>query len=269
MTWPAPTSWSMTRSTAETDPGEHLVSAQDLVAVYPKLFRAQRALRGATLTARTGEITAVVGPNGAGKTTLFRILLGFMRAESGRCLVGGLAPLDYRRRHGVAYVPEFPILPRGWMGRDVLGRAADLAVGPEKRREAFVQSLKRVALDGETLSKDVRKCSHGTQRRLWLACALIGDPAFQVLDEPFSGLDPPARAALRREMLAARARGATVLIATHDLGETARLADRIVLLENGRTKAAKTLAESGGVSGEGLEREFFGANGEAMPGSSS
>lgn len=259
----------MTRLIAETDLEENLVSAQNLVASYPKFFRAQRALRGATLTARTGEITAVVGPNGAGKTTLFRILLGFMRAESGSCLVGGLAPLDYRRRHGVAYVPEFPHLPRGWTGRDVLGRGADLAVGPEKRREAFLQSLERVALDDETLSKDVRKCSHGTQRRLWLACALMGDPAFLVLDEPFSGLDPPARVALRREMFAARTRGAAVLIATHDLGETARLADRIVLLEDGRTKAARTLAESGDESGEGLEREFFAASDDEMPRSSS
>ena len=267
MTSPVPTPWSMRRSTAKANVDEHLVLVRDLVASYPRLFRGQRVLRGATLTARTGEITAVVGPNGAGKTTLFRILLGFMQAQSGYCLVGGLAPLDYRRRHGVAYVPEFPKLPRGWTGRDVLGRGADLAVGREKRREAFVQSLKRVALDDRTLSKDVRKCSHGTQRRLWVACALIGDPVFLVLDEPFSGLDPPARAALRREMLAARARGAAVLVATHDLGETARLADKIVLLENGRTKAARPLG--GAVSGEGLEKELFGASDDAMSGSSS
>jgi len=259
----------MTWSIAKANVDEHLVSAQNLVASYPRLFRRQRALRGATLMARIGEITVVVGPNGAGKTTLFRILLGFMRADSGHCLVGGLAPPDYRRRHGVAYVPEFPRLPRGWTGRDVLGRGADLAVGRERRREAFVQSLRRVALDDQILSKDVRKCSHGTQRRLWLACALIGDPAFLVLDEPFSGLDPPARAALRHEMFAARARGAAVLVATHDLGETARLADRIVLLENGRTESAKTLAGNDGVSGERLEKELFGANDDAISGSPS
>lgn len=246
---------------------EHCVWAHDLVASYRRLFGSYRALRSITFGAVAGEITAVVGPNGAGKTTLFRVLLGLMRLDGGSCLVGGLAPAEYRRRHGIAYLPESPQLPRGWTGLDVLGRGADLVPGGAERRQEYELALERVALDRRTVAKEVGKCSNGTQRRLWLACALIGDPDVVMLDEPFAGLDPTGRGILRREMDAARARGATVLMATHDLAETARLADRIVFLQDGCTKASKALGRGGeSVSATGLEREFFGEGKDATSG---
>lgn len=246
---------------------EHCVWAQDLVSSYRRFLGSRPALRGVTFQAGAGEITAVVGPNGAGKTTLFRVLLGFMRPDSGGCLVGGLPPAEYRRRHGIAYLPESPELPRGWTGLDVLGRGADLAARREDRRNEYALALERAALDRRTLAKEVGKCSNGTQRRLWLACALIGDPDVVLLDEPFAGLDPPARRALRREMDGARARGAAVLIATHDLAETARLADRIVFLEDGRARATKALEPGDAVSVSGLEEEFFSEGDDAASGS--
>lgn len=248
------------------NPDKHRIRVQNLVASYRRFLGSRPVLRGVTFGARSGEVTAVVGPNGAGKTTLFRVLLGFMRPDSGDCLVGGLPPDEYRRRHGIGYLPESAKLPRGWTGLDVLGRGADLAVGRRERRSEYSLALKRAALDRRSLAKEVGKCSNGTQRRLWLACALIGDPDVVVLDEPFAGLDPPARRALRHQMRAARARGAAVLLATHDLAEAARLADRIVFLEGGCTKATKTLEPGDAVSVAGLEREFFGESDDAVPG---
>ena len=237
---------------------ECYVSAEGVSASYRGIWRRHVALHSITFRARAGEITALVGPNGAGKTTLFRVLLGFLRADDGRCRVGGLEPADYRRRHGVAYVPEFPRFPRGWTGRDILGRSVDLAMGPDKRHDGFTRALERTGLDSRALSKPAVKCSNGTQRRLWLACALIGDPDVVVLDEPFAGLDPPARAELRRQMQSSRARGAAVLIGTHDLAEVARLADRIVAVKDGATTDTKILTPGNVVSGAGLERELFG-----------
>ena len=90
-----------------------------------------------------------------------------------------------------------------------------------------------------------------------IACALVGDPQVVLLDEPFAGMDPPARIALRREIRVVRDRRAAVLIASHDLPEVARLADRIVYMHHGATKEAGTPTASGAVSAEDLEYELF------------
>ena len=235
------------------------IAAEGVFASYRGIWSRHEVLRGVDLCARAGEVTALVGPNGAGKTTLLRVLLGFLRMDAGRCHVGGLDPADYRRAHGVAYAPENPAFPRGWTGRDILGRGADLAGSPEKRAERFAQAVERAGLDRRTLSRDATKYSNGNQRRLSLAYALIGDPEAVLLDEPFTGLDPPARAALRGEMDCARARGAALVVSTHDLTEVARGADGIVFLEAGCSRRTRRVFGDSAASGEALERQLFGA----------
>lgn len=246
------------RTAGKASPNEPCVSVAEVAASYKGVVRRHVALRSVTLEVLPGEITALVGPNGAGKTTLFRVLLGFLRPDSGRCQVGGLEPVEYRRRHGVAYVPEFPAFPRGWACRDVLGRSVDLAVRPEGRADAYARAVERAGLDPRTLSRAARKCSNGTQRRLSIACAFVNDPEVVLLDEPFAGLDPPARAALRREIRRARGRGSVVLVATHDLAEVARLANRIVAIAGGGITGTRTVAEEGRMSAMELEKELFG-----------
>lgn len=197
--------------------------------------RRRHALRGASLDVRAGEIVALVGPNGAGKSTLLKTLLGLVRAESGRCLVGGEDPGRYRRRRGVGYMPETVVLPRGWKARDLLCRAVDLSVPLEEREEAYAQAVARAGFeaDAAALSRRATKCSNGTQRRIWMACALAGDPEIVLLDEPFVGLDLPARGRLRSILRSARQGGAAVLVASHELAEVVRVADRVVLLKDG------------------------------------
>ena len=143
-----------------------------------------------------GEVAALVGPNGAGKTTLLRILLGFKQPDRGQCAVAGLSPKEYRRRRGVGYLPESLAFPRVWTCRDFLGRSADLSAEPSQRRAVFARSVARSGLDAAALDKSARLCSKGMRRRLGLAHALAAEPALVVLDEPFSGLDLQARAAL-------------------------------------------------------------------------
>ena len=86
------------------------------------------------MTALPGEITAIVGPNGAGKTTLFRALLGFLPVDGGKCLIGGLPPMEYRQRKGIAYQPETIDFPGLWNARDVLGWGVDLSRIPSEAR---------------------------------------------------------------------------------------------------------------------------------------
>ena len=234
---------------------ESAVVVEDLVASYKTGFRRHAVLKGADLSAEPGMITAIVGPNGAGKTTLFSVIMGVLRTDRGRCLVGGLRPAEYRRRHGVGYLPEFSVFPGGWTVRDLLARGADLSA-TEASTEVFATALARTEFDSATLSKLVDKCSKGMQRMVGLAYALAGDPGLVLLDEPFSGLDVHARAGLRREMIVARERGATVLFASHELLEVERLADRTFILEGGRVRLAGARDE--GVSaGTGLEAELM------------
>ena len=234
---------------------EVAVVVEDLVASYMTGFRRHTVLKGADLLAEPAMITAIVGPNGAGKTTLFSAIVGLLRPDRGRCLVGGLRPADYRRLHGVGYLPEFSAFPRGWTVRDLLARSADLSAA-ETCTEVFDTALARTGFDSATLSKPADKCSKGMQRMVGLAYALAGDPELVVLDEPFSGLDVHARAGLRREMIVARERGATVLFASHELLEVERLADRTFILEHGSVRLAG--ARNEGVSaGTGLEAQLM------------
>ena len=210
------------------------VQVQDIAASYRGMFRRRQVLDGVDLAAAPGEIVAVVGPNGAGKTTLFLVLLGFLRPDRGVCLICGASPEVHRRLHGVGYLPETnPAVPPGWMGRDLLARGVDLAARSSSDADPLATAIERTGVDPAVLTRPFGKCSKGVQRRLLLAYALAGDPSFVLLDEPFSGLDAAGRVALRSEMVAARSRGATVLVATHELAEVERTADRTVILENG------------------------------------
>lgn len=207
------------------------------------------ALRDVTLKVDAGSVFALVGPNGAGKTTLFALVLGFLKPTSGRVLVGGVDPRRWARTRGAAWLPERFTLPSGWRVRESLGALARLeGYGGSDARAAVDGVIARLNL-GPHADKPVEVLSRGLLQRLGIAQALLAPRELVVLDEPTQGLDPVWRIRLREIVDELRTEGRTVLLASHELDEVERLADRAAVLRDGSLEEVVGLR---GVDMEGM-----------------
>jgi ABC-type multidrug transport system ATPase subunit len=188
-----------------------------------------------------GETFALIGPNGAGKTTTLKMLLGLARPDAGRIAVGrqALPPADPRARHDVGYVPQRVEFPPGRTVADVLGFFAELRELP---REAVARALERVRL-GSHAARRASELSGGYVQRLSLGQALLGDPALLVLDEPTASLDPEATWEFRSLVETLQREGKTILLCSHLLSEVERVADRVLILVDGRRAALERLGD--------------------------
>lgn len=217
---------------------EAAVVAEGLRVSYRRRFQSHVVLDDLDLEVSSGAVAAIVGRNGEGKTTLFRALVGLHPIEGGRIRIGGVAPGTARDARRIGFMPELVTYPPSWTVADVLGFGVDLAVSPEYHREAFATAVARGRFEDQILSKRANRCSKGYRQRLSLAFALIGEPAVVFLDEPFSGLDPPSRVAMRSEIEAMAARSATVVLSSHDLAEVGRLATDVFVLDGGKLRVS-------------------------------
>jgi ABC-2 type transport system ATP-binding protein len=204
-----------------------------------KSFGTVKALDGLDLQVATGEVHGFLGPNGSGKSTTIRVLLGLMKATSGRAeLFGGDPWHDAPRLHRrLAYVAGdvalWPALTGGQC-LDVLG--ATQGGADQRRRAALVE---RFDLDP---TKRVRDYSKGNRQKVALIAALATDSDLLVLDEPTSGLDPLMEQAFQQCIRERRAEGTTVLLSSHIMDEVEALADRVSIIRRGRTVTSGTLA---------------------------
>ncbi|GIE30813.1 ABC transporter [Actinoplanes italicus] len=197
-----------------------------------KTYGAQRAVDGVSFTCEPGTVTGFLGPNGAGKSTTLRMICGLTPPSSGRATVSGVA---YRRlgnpgRH-VGVLLDASAQHAGRTGREVLALAA-ITMGLDTAR--VPDRLARVGLDGTAAKRRVRAYSLGMRQRLGLAYAMLGDPAVLVLDEPANGLDPEGIHWMRGLLRGFADRGGTVLLSSHLLREVEVVADRLVVIGNGR-----------------------------------
>lgn len=198
--------------------------------------RGDAALRGLDLRVRAGECVALVGPNGAGKSTVVGLALGFLRPTEGTVRVGGLRPREHVRRHGAGYLPE-RFSPRGRLrAGQVLRRLAlldGLSRGEARRRAG--EALDRVGLE-KSGRRRVKALSRGERQRLGVAQLLLRPRGVVLLDEPWGGLDPEGKARLREVVAELRTErsGPAVVVASHELDQVTRVADRAVVLVRGR-----------------------------------
>ena len=182
-----------------------------------------------SLTLGPGAPTVLIGPNGSGKTTLLRAAMGLIPVTRGRVTWGGrdASPPDRR-----AILFQRPVMLRRSTGDNVRYALAAAGVPRDQRTSRAAELLALVGLE-KLAQRPARRLSGGEQQRLALARALARDPEVLFLDEPTASLDPAATKAIEDIVRAISARGVKVVMATHDLGESKRLAGEIALLHRG------------------------------------
>lgn len=202
--------------------------------------RRRNAVDGLSLSARFGEVTALLGPNGAGKTTTLECAQGLQRPSSGTVrLLGedpwGAAPA-LRARAGVML--QDGGLPQSARPGEYLRHIAAMY------RDALpAAELEELLGIGSFARTPIRRLSGGQRQRVALAAALVGRPEIVFLDEPSAGLDPQSRAAVFDLIAELRDRGAAVVLTTHLLDDAQRLADHVVIVDQGTVRASGSVQE--------------------------
>jgi ABC-type multidrug transport system ATPase subunit len=192
----------------------------------------------------------VAGPNGAGKSTLISLLLGYLHPTRGRVEVDRLAPRRWIERHGAGYQAELIAIPGRWAVDSALRRYAVLAGVPRAQVAERVDGLLTEFGLADQRGKRVRELSKGNLQRLGLAQALAADSDLLILDEPTHGLDPLWTQRFRDVVRGLRRPSRLILIASHNLDELERLADRVLILHQGRLQR---IVAAGAAPAEGAE----------------
>jgi len=215
-----------------------------------KSYGTQKILSEIDFTVAPGEFVGLVGVNGAGKTTLFKCLLDFISPDAGSITVTGIAHDRPQARQSLAYLPEKFMPPYYLTGRDFLDYMAGL-YGVKVDTDRRYSILEVLDFDPSSLVKPVRQLSKGMSQKLGLAACLLSGRDLFILDEPMSGLDPKARAYLKRYMRTLGENGKTLFFSTHLLADVEALCDRLAIMHGGRIRFAGSPGEC---------REFYRAD---------
>jgi len=212
-----------------------------------KAYHGRTVVNGISLKVKKGEIVGLLGPNGAGKTTTFSLILGLISRDSGQIFLNGEEitnlPMYIRARKGLCLLPQQPSVFRkmsvlnNLLSIDQMKR--DYSSQTNGRAENILQEFGLEKLAGAK----AYTLSGGERRRLEIARALITDPEYIFLDEPFTGIDPLAISDLQEIILSLRIRGLGLLITDHSVRETLKITDRAYIISKGEILKTGTPAE--------------------------
>ena len=207
-----------------------------------KTFGKQNVLKDVSFSIMQGEYVGLVGVNGAGKTTLIKCLLDFCSIDAGSISIFGTDHQLKDARNNLTYLPEKFVPPYYLTGENFLMYMSELN-GVTYHSDAVTKMLKILDLDSSALTKPVRQYSKGMGQKLGLAACMLSGKDLMVFDEPMSGLDPKARALLKRHLLELKQLGKTLFYSTHLLEDVAALCDRVVILHDGNVCFSGTTQE--------------------------
>jgi lipopolysaccharide export system ATP-binding protein len=195
-------------------------------------------VRDVSLTVGRGEAVGLLGPNGAGKTTVFYMITGLIRPDRGRITLDGFdmteLPMYRRARLGIGYLPQEASIFRGMTVEQNVRAVLEVSEPDKRRREAELAALLSEFRLDHLAEQPATALSGGERRRVEIARALAGRPAFMLLDEPFAGVDPIAVGDIQALVRHLTARGIGVLITDHAVRETLSLVDRAYLIHGGK-----------------------------------
>jgi lipopolysaccharide export system ATP-binding protein len=212
-----------------------------------KVYRGRAVVDGVDIELRQGEIVGLLGPNGAGKTTTFYMIVGFITPDRGHVFLDARRltrlPMYKRARLGIGYLPqESSIFRRLTVEQNVMAILQSRRMSGPDRRRRLDELLELMGVTHIRRSRGY-ELSGGERRRVEIARALVSEPKFMLLDEPFAGIDPIAVADLQHVVSKLRDQGLGVLITDHNVRETLTITDRAYILFEGRIELAGTAEE--------------------------
>jgi lipopolysaccharide export system ATP-binding protein len=224
-------------------PKGSILEAQGLV----KSYRRRAVVNDVDLRLQQGEIVGLLGPNGAGKTTTFYMIVGLIEPERGRILlddkdITGM-PMYQRARHGIGYLSQEPSVFRKLSVEDnILAILETLPLTKTERHRRLEKLLDELGIKRLRKNK-AYSLSGGERRRLEITRALVTDPKFMMLDEPFAGVDPIAVHDIQTIVAGLRHRGIGVLISDHNVEQTLDIVDRAYIMFDGQVKVSGTVRD--------------------------
>ena len=215
-----------------------------------KSYGGRQVVRGVSVEIQQGEVVGLLGPNGAGKTTTFYMIVGLVRPDSGRILADGdnitRLPMYLRaRKYGISYLPQEPsVFRKLTVEENILAVLEAQHLSWESRRNKTEKLIEQLNL-GHVRKTHGYALSGGERRRVEIARCLAIEPAFILLDEPFSGIDPIAVLDLQEIIFGLKTSGIGVLITDHNVRETLSVVDRAYIINEGTIFRAGTPGELG------------------------
>jgi lipopolysaccharide export system ATP-binding protein len=223
--------------------GASVLEAKGLI----KTYRRRRVVNDVALRLQQGEIVGLLGPNGAGKTTTFYMIVGLIEPQAGRIVMDGTditsMPMYKRARQGIGYLSQEPSIFRKLSVEDnILAILETLDLSASERRARLETLLDELSIKHLRNSKALM-LSGGERRRLEITRALVTQPKFMMLDEPFAGVDPIAVHDIQQIVGNLRHRGIGVLISDHNVEQTLDIVDRAYIMFDGQVKVSGTVRE--------------------------
>jgi lipopolysaccharide export system ATP-binding protein len=203
-----------------------------------KAYGGRKVVNHVDLTIRRREILGLLGPNGAGKTTTFYMVMGLVRPDQGQILLDGRDitqdPMFLRARKGITYLAQEPsIFRKLTVEENILAILEWLHISGEERKERLKGLLAELGISHLAKQK-AASLSGGERRRVEITRALVMEPRFMLLDEPFAGIDPLALNDINQIIQQLRNRGIGIIISDHNVRETLKICDSACIISEGR-----------------------------------